>query len=123
MCVSVVLFYNDRFLMLKRNNPPVNWCPPCGRVENGESFVEAAIREVFEETSIKIKTPILVDVWHNNSDTVSVTFLTSTTNSEVILSDEHSDYKWLTDSELKFIDTDFDTSKFKQYANSFDHTF
>lgn len=38
---------------------------PGGHLENGESFEEAAIREVFEETSLRIKNPKVVNVTNN----------------------------------------------------------
>ena len=38
---------------------------PGGHLENGETFEEAAIKEVFEETNLKIKNPRFVCVTNN----------------------------------------------------------
>ena len=38
---------------------------PGGHLENGETFEEAAIKEVFEETNLKIKNPAFVCVTNN----------------------------------------------------------
>lgn len=47
---GVVVFGNTILLLKKYNG---DWVMPKGRVEKGESFDQAALREVFEETSVK----------------------------------------------------------------------
>lgn len=47
---GVVLFGNTILLLKKYNG---DWVMPKGRVEKGESFDQTALREVFEETSVK----------------------------------------------------------------------
>ena len=44
--VVAIIIFNEKVLMLKRNKPPLNWCPPCGKVEIGESLEDALKREV-----------------------------------------------------------------------------
>ena len=41
------------------------WCLPCGFIEHNESFVEAAYREVLEETGLKVKVTSLINVSSN----------------------------------------------------------
>lgn len=55
--VLVFLKYQDEILLLNRNKPSWMgcWNGVGGKIENGESPVEAAIRETFEETGIKVK--------------------------------------------------------------------
>jgi 8-oxo-dGTP diphosphatase len=43
------------------------WSLPGGKMEWGETFEEGAIREVLEETGIKIKNPQVISV-HNNKN-------------------------------------------------------
>ena len=46
----------DRILLLRvhepRFEPPVLWVSPCGGLDPGESFEQAAVRELWEETGI-----------------------------------------------------------------------
>ena len=41
-----------------------NWTTPCGKVEEGEAFEEAAVREVHEETGIDVRITGLYKVFH-----------------------------------------------------------
>lgn len=56
-CVGAVVFDGDgRLLLVKRANPPAQglWSLPGGRREPGESAREGAVREVFEETGLRV---------------------------------------------------------------------
>ena len=52
--VDAILTFEGRFLLLKRNNPPVKgeWWLPGGRVRKGEALEAAVTREVKEETGL-----------------------------------------------------------------------
>ena len=55
----VLLDENDRFLLLKTASPRlqipvVRWLTPGGGVEDHESHAEGAIRELFEETGLRV---------------------------------------------------------------------
>lgn len=54
--VSVVVLRDEAVLLVERGRAPAagRWAPPGGEVEPGESLVEAATREVREETSVTI---------------------------------------------------------------------
>ena len=41
-------------VLVKRKNPPPGWALPGGFVDYGETVEEAAVREAFEETGLKI---------------------------------------------------------------------
>ncbi len=53
--VGVIIEYNGKYLMLDRKNPPPGFACPAGHVDEGEEPKTTAIREVFEETGIKLK--------------------------------------------------------------------
>ena len=55
--IGVFVFKDGKFLMGKRRNAHGDgtWSIPCGHLEFGESFEDTAIREVKEETGLKIK--------------------------------------------------------------------
>ena len=58
--LCMVYDQNGRILVEDRIDP--DWpglCFPGGHVEPGESFVEAVIREVYEETGLTVENPIL----------------------------------------------------------------
>jgi 8-oxo-dGTP pyrophosphatase MutT (NUDIX family) len=52
--VLAVVFFRDKVLMLNRKGNPdeLSWVFPGGKIETGETFVEAGVREVFEEAGV-----------------------------------------------------------------------
>ena len=59
----IILNEENKMLMVKQHHEGKDiWMVPGGGIEDGESSFEAAEREVFEETGIKVKTDRLI--WH-----------------------------------------------------------
>jgi 8-oxo-dGTP diphosphatase len=54
---GVLLNSHHQVLLIKRNQPPAQgfWSVPGGRLEPGESMVEACRREFYEETSLNVE--------------------------------------------------------------------
>jgi len=52
--VGVLVFRDQRFLLIRRGQEPYlgQWTPPGGKVENGETVVQAGQRELLEECGI-----------------------------------------------------------------------
>ena len=108
-CGAVV--FNEvtkKILIVKMHNG--NWGFPKGHIENNETKKETAIREVFEETGVKIR--IISDFEHEikyipNDETIKkVIFFIGTTKDENVIIDtqEIEDFKWCTYEEsLKLI--------------------
>lgn len=62
--VGVVCFRGDEVLLIRRGRPPRigQWSLPGGRIEVGERAVDAALRELREETGVEAEILGLIDV-------------------------------------------------------------
>ena len=52
--VDIIIEIGDEIVLIERKNDPKGWALPGGFVDYGEMLEDAAIREAFEETSIRI---------------------------------------------------------------------
>ena len=56
VCVDIILFCENKILLINRKNPPFEncWALPGGFVEMDETLEQSALRELFEETGIQL---------------------------------------------------------------------
>lgn len=83
---------------------------PGGRMEYGETIEETVVREVAEETTLKVRPVRLLDTWNyinekNEHQVAGVIYLCKIVGEEsnIQLSEEHDDYKWLMPSETHLL--------------------
>jgi 8-oxo-dGTP diphosphatase len=111
LAVSAAIFRNGKVLVVRRaRNPALNlYTLPGGAVEAGETLVEAAIREVREETSLSIEPVALAghreviardDAGKVERHFVILCFASRWLSGEPVLSDELDDSRWVDPSEL-----------------------
>jgi len=106
---SAVILKNKAglILMQQRKYPYGKWALPGGLMELGESTVETAIREVYEETSVTIKNLTLLGVYSGkeylcsaeNGDewyVVTTAYITDNYEGEVVVNDDESiTFEWI----------------------------
>lgn len=59
---SAAVFRGGAVLLVERSKPPQRWSLPGGHIEPGERAIEAARREVLEETGVDAEIRGLIDV-------------------------------------------------------------
>lgn len=103
LSVRVLLTDKDgKVLILKRSTDsktnPGKWELPGGKVDQGESFDQALIREVYEETNLKISLDHVVGVSEQNLHLIRAVHIIM--SGEIVegnlkLSPEHEGYAWV----------------------------
>jgi mutator protein MutT len=106
--VCVIINPEKKILVVKRSNntswEPKKFALVGGKVDDGESCSEAIVREIFEETNILLKS--LYECFNTIDGDYDVTFYIGfTDNSDVKLSLEHTEFQWVSPSELPEYDS------------------
>lgn len=104
---KVVIKDGDKFLILFKSsnskNFPNVWDFPGGKPEMGEDLIQSLKREVFEETSLKIKVGNLIGTIKfkfKEIDRVYKIFSSEVISGDIKLSKEHSEFKWASYDEI-----------------------
>lgn len=99
-----MVYRGDELLLQNRVKPDwPGWTFPGGHVEKGESFVQAAKREVLEETGLTIASPRLCGIkqWQQDTDERYIVLLYKTDRfSGTLTSSPEGEMRWVKRSEL-----------------------
>jgi len=98
IAVNAYLINDEKFLLLKRANPPRIWTPPGGKLHIDENPEKGLQRETLEETSLNIIVIQPVTTWFGKfekQNILSIDYLCTCNYSDVHLSKEHTEFKWL----------------------------
>jgi 8-oxo-dGTP diphosphatase len=106
---AIVLNAENKFLTIKRFYGKKQWDLPGGAVDYPETHEEALRREIDEETGIEITAikPLEVQTGYNKDEDFYIIFIgytCTTSDSEIRLSHEHTDYRWVSKAELLELD-------------------
>lgn len=109
LAVKAVIFdERGRCLLIRRSNQCRNfvgqWEWPGGKVDPGEEFADAVVREAKEETSLNVEITGLAGATQFEMPAVNVVLLCMETRliaGEVRLSEEHDDFTWVPLSDME----------------------
>lgn len=132
---AIIVNPDKKILALKRtagdHDRSECWDLPGGTYELGEDVIDAIKREITEETSLAVRSlqPIHVasgvgspNEFMSGENVFAVTYLCRDWSGEVKISDEHTEYKWMTPEEFLTLnfgdDGGFFVASIKQYISS-----
>lgn len=107
LAASVYARREGHILILERAGGEVSggWYLPGGAREPGEDLEETARRELFEESGLTPDGGLtligLVPMHVYNVDTIQASYACDCTEGEVVISEEHSDARWINPREYK----------------------
>jgi 8-oxo-dGTP diphosphatase len=102
--VAFLIEHDGRLLMLRRSatkdHAPGEWEPGSGRVESGETPVEAVHREAREETGLEVEVLGVVDTFHYyrgaaREEAIGIAFHCRPVGGDLRLSAEHDAAEWV----------------------------
>jgi 8-oxo-dGTP pyrophosphatase MutT (NUDIX family) len=114
-CSAVIFDAKRKKVLLTKREDNAQWCLPSGGMEPGESASEACIREVLEETGLKIEVVRLIGIYTTPSELieyqdgtrvqlVALHFEGKVLEGELSLSDETTDYNYFSFEQINNLD-------------------
>jgi 8-oxo-dGTP diphosphatase len=109
VAVKGLVINNGKVLIVKRSIEDEvgggTWEFPGGKIDFGENLESALVREIKEETNLEVIVEKILYAASFNTDpsrqVVLLTYLCRSESRNVLLSEEHSDYHWVTAIQMK----------------------
>lgn len=105
---NIILTNSQGNLLILRHKDSKKWLLPGGRINKGEMWESALRREIYEETgleNIPVQGIFDTDSWESKDiPYYGVTFYGKLPHEMIVLSDEHDDWKLITEKDLNHID-------------------
>ena len=112
LTIRSVIKNNEGEILVLRRHPksktnPHKWELPGGKIEKGEFFDEALIREIKEETALDVKVGDFCEAVQDDyphKRTVQLIMYSKDITGEVKISDEHDDWMWASINDIKSLE-------------------
>ncbi|MBD3318990.1 NUDIX domain-containing protein [Candidatus Woesearchaeota archaeon] len=121
--VKVFVFFGNRYLILRKARDDnaahlKGWEVPGGKIKSGEDPVKAALREVREETQLDVRIIHELEFFEVKTEDLfrhTHVFLAQSPSDNVVISDEHSEYRWITPRQVDDLPQVLYREVFKKY--------
>lgn len=121
---GVIKNNKNEILIVKRHpkskTDPEKWELPGGKVDEGEDFAKALIREIKEETSLDVKIGDFYEAVQNDyahKRTVQMIMYLKDIKGEVKISEEHVDWMWASIDKIKTLEISSSLKKVLEKRN------
>ena len=104
----------------KSKTDPEMWELPGGKVEKGEHFADALVREIKEETDLDVSVGDFCEAVQNDYShkrTVQLMMYLTDIEGEVKISEEHTDFMWASIDEIKTLELSTSLKKLLEKKN------
>jgi 8-oxo-dGTP diphosphatase len=104
----------------KSRTDPEMWELPGGKVEKGELFADALVREIKEETDLDVNVGDFCEAVQNDYShkrTVQLMMYLTDVEGEVKISEEHTEFMWASIDEIKSLELSTSLKKLLEKKN------
>jgi 8-oxo-dGTP diphosphatase len=117
---KILVIYKTATEVANDPDPEFKRDQPGGRLEFGEEPIKSLLREIKEEVGLIVDVIKPIDIWYyvkENFQLVGINYLCRWASGNIILSEEHEKYEWLSRDEI--IQKNWEDKE--QYLNAFDN--
>lgn len=102
---AIIVINSDGHILILKRAPesyfaPDKWGYPGGKIEEGETSLEAAVRETQEETQLRVRNVKSLGVFNE----AVAAFYSDSFDGKVEIDFEHTDWKWVPPAQLSSYD-------------------